>query len=659
MADKTIKIAVVLSAYDKMTAGISQAVTRSVSKLKALSEKTEALSKSAFAFGRDAGAIGLATAGVLAAPLKAAADMEKMQVALKTALGGSVSETEKAFKVINDFAARTPYGLEEVMSGFIKLKNMGLDPSNKSLQSYGNTASAMGKSLGDMIEAVTDATTGEFERLKEFGIKASSTKDKVTFLFRGVKTTISKDAASIQKYLQSIGDTYFAGGIEEQSKTVYGQLSTLQDNFKMSAAALGKTLIPTINELFKRVTPVIDNLQKWIEKNPELTKKIMLAVAGFAAFNLGLSGLSFAFGGVMKAISIGGKVFQGLTSTLGFVGKAVMFVGRLFLANPILIAIAAIAAAAYLIYRHWDKIKAFFTGIWNSVTATFSRAWNWIKGMLLSYTPAGLVIQHWDKITGWFSGLWDKVKGIFKSAWSGIKYLLLNYTPHGLIIRHWGKIQPWFSSLWGKVRAIFRGAWEGIKNLFLNYTPQGLVIKHWDKVASWFGDLWKRVRGIFTGFISWLSGLGATFWNAGKNIVESIWKGIMSAAHRPIDAIKGIVSKVRDYLPFSPAKTGALKDIHRIRLIETIAQSIKAPPLIKAVGRVTSQVFQFKGQSVNPVQALAGGQSSGPVTIHFAPVIHLSGNATAKDANLLTMEMKRQFERLMKDYEGRMRRVKY
>ena len=30
----------------------------------------------------------------------------------------------------------------------------------------------MGKSLNQMIEAVADATTGEFERLKEFGIKA-------------------------------------------------------------------------------------------------------------------------------------------------------------------------------------------------------------------------------------------------------------------------------------------------------------------------------------------------------------------------------------------------------------------------------------------------------------------------------------------------------
>lgn len=658
MADKTIKIAVVLSAYDKMTAGISQAVSRSVSKLKTLSEKTEALSKSAFAFGKETGGIGLATAGLLAAPLKAAADMEKLQVALKTALGGNIKETEKSFKVINDFAARTPYGLEEVMGGFIKLKNMGLDPSNKSLQSYGNTASAMGKSLNDMIEAVTDATTGEFERLKEFGIKASSTKDKVTFLFRGVKTTIAKDAASIEKYLQKIGDTYFAGGIVEQSKTMYGQLSTLQDNFKMAAAALGKTLIPSVNELFKRVTPLLDKLQSWIEKNPELTKKIMLGVAAFAALNLGLSGLSFAFGGVMKLVSVGTKVFQGLTSALGFVSKAVLFIGRLFLANPMLLAIAAIATAAFLIYKYWDTIKAFFTRLWAQVTRVFRQAWEGIKGLFFNYTPAGLIIQHWSKITAWFGGLWDKLKAIFKTGWDAIKYLFFNYTPHGLVIKHWDKIRAWFTGLWTKVKAIFRAGWDGIKSLFLNYTPHGLVIKHWDKIVAWFANLWSWVKAIFNGFTSWLFGLGTTFLNAGKNIVDSIWKGIKSVAHKPIEAIRGMVSKIRDYLPFSPAKTGALKDIHRIRLVETIAQNIKASPLINAMSRVTAQVFQFKGQQFSPAPVM-GNMQQGNVTFHFAPVIHLSGSATAKDANILTSEMKRQFERMMKDYEGRTKRVRF
>ena len=45
--------------------------------------------------------------------------------------------------------------------------------------------------LDDMVEAVADATTGEFERLKEFGIRASSQGDKVALTFRGVTTTVA------------------------------------------------------------------------------------------------------------------------------------------------------------------------------------------------------------------------------------------------------------------------------------------------------------------------------------------------------------------------------------------------------------------------------------------------------------------------------------
>jgi len=85
---------------------------------------------------------------------------------------GSSTRAAQEFAWIKQFAATTPYQLNEVTGAFVKMKALGLDASAKALASYGNTASAMGKSLNQMIEAVADAATGEFERLKEFGIKA-------------------------------------------------------------------------------------------------------------------------------------------------------------------------------------------------------------------------------------------------------------------------------------------------------------------------------------------------------------------------------------------------------------------------------------------------------------------------------------------------------
>lgn len=157
-------------------------------------------------------------------------NFDKLNSGLIT-MTGSAENAAKAFSVLQQFAKETPYGLNQAVEGFTKLVALGLDPSKEALISYGNTASAMGKDLNDMIEAVADAATGEFERLKEFGIKASQQGDNVSFTFRGVTTTVKKSSEEIQKYLLNIGNTDFAGAMEVRSKTLDGALSSLADTF--------------------------------------------------------------------------------------------------------------------------------------------------------------------------------------------------------------------------------------------------------------------------------------------------------------------------------------------------------------------------------------------------------------------------------------------
>lgn len=144
---------------------------------------------------------------------------------------GSSANAEKELSWIKEFAAETPYSLAEVTQAFIKMKSLGLDASKESLTSYGNTASAMGKSLNQMIEAVADASTGEFERLKEFGIKAKQNGDQVSLTFQGVTTTIKNNAESISQYLTAIGDKNFFGAMAERAKTLDGAISNLGDTW--------------------------------------------------------------------------------------------------------------------------------------------------------------------------------------------------------------------------------------------------------------------------------------------------------------------------------------------------------------------------------------------------------------------------------------------
>jgi len=501
------------------------------------------------------------------------------------------------------------------MTGFIKLKNMGLDPSLEALTAYGNTASAMGKSLNDMVEAVADAATGEFERLKEFGIKASTQGKNVVFTFQGTKTVVKKEAADIEKYLKRVGLVNFAGGIESQSKTLYGQWSTLADNSRMVAASLGKLLIPAVNDLFKKVGPLIERIQKWVDANPQLARRIMTLTAALGAGMLAFGGVmkvvGFAFsgfgtayriaGGLIKgantAISIGGKI--AVTAVKGYdalkygmfalqygmkftvipalksAGTAIMEFGATLLASPItwyVLAAVALGTAVYFIIKNWDKISAFFSRLWQGIKNVFSRFWNWFKN-----------------------------------------------------------------------------------SIFIYFYPPLLIFKYWDKIAPFFKNLWQGVKSIFSAAWRWVVDLHVKFYDAGKNIVISIWNGMKTMITKPVELMAQMTKKMRDYLPFSPAKTGALRDIHRIKLVETVAQSIKARPLLNAWGNVTSQLYGHMQRPL-PTPSAAGG---GSVHITFSPTINLNGGATEADGRRITDQLKTEFAKLMRDYSQQKQRVAF
>jgi hypothetical protein len=100
------------------------------------------------------------------------------------------------------------------------------------MRKLGDLASSTGKSFGQLAEAILDAQTGEFERLKEFGVKASVAGDKVTFSFKEVATTVDNTASSIQKYLLGLGDVEgVSGAAAAISDTLQGKLSNLGDSW--------------------------------------------------------------------------------------------------------------------------------------------------------------------------------------------------------------------------------------------------------------------------------------------------------------------------------------------------------------------------------------------------------------------------------------------
>lgn len=238
---------------------------------------------------------------------------------------GSSAAAQREMVWIKQFAATTPYGLNEVTGAFVKMKALGLDPSQKALNSYGNTASAMGKSLTQMIEAVADASTGEFERLKEFGIKAKKQGDDVSLTFQGVTTKIGNNAAEITAYLQKIGDVNFGGAMEARAKTLDGAISNLGDSW---------------DELFRTV-------------NEAGVGALMTESASTAAKALG--GMSDAIRenrtelAVLTGALAGGALLTALPTVaagLGSVALGVRAISLALAANPLGLLVAGLGAAA-------------------------------------------------------------------------------------------------------------------------------------------------------------------------------------------------------------------------------------------------------------------------------------------------------------------------
>jgi len=175
------------------------------------------------------------------AVISTTAEFQKMEAVLTTTLG-SKSAAQVAMQDIVEFASKTPFQVNELTDSFVKLANRGFKPTLDQMTALGDLASSTGKSFDQLTEAALDAMTGEFERLKEFGIRAKSEGDKVAFTFKGVTTEVQKTDDAIKDYLISLGNVEgVSGSMASISETVGGQISNLEDNFTQLQLAIGSS----------------------------------------------------------------------------------------------------------------------------------------------------------------------------------------------------------------------------------------------------------------------------------------------------------------------------------------------------------------------------------------------------------------------------------
>ena len=184
---------------------------------------------------------------------------------------GSESEAQKALDRITDFASKTPFSVSELTDSFVRLANQGFKPTSEEMRKLGDLASSTGKEFVMLTEAIIDAQVGEFERLKEFGIRASKQGDQVTFTFKNVKTQVDFTSDAIQNYILSLGDLKgVSGAMVGISNTLGGQISNLGDSFDKMKDTIGDALMPVLTSVINKFKGLFEMITDLLNPNQAL-----------------------------------------------------------------------------------------------------------------------------------------------------------------------------------------------------------------------------------------------------------------------------------------------------------------------------------------------------------------------------------------------------
>lgn len=206
--------------------------------------------------------------------IDATSQFQKFEAVL-TNLTGDNGEAKRLIATFSQFAAETPFQVEEVVGAYVKLRNTGITPNIEAMRKLGDVASASGKDLNQLVEALIDAQVGENERLKEFGIRAQKVGEITKFTFRGITTEVKNTSEAINAYITGLGDVEGVKGANEAiAKTLGGQLSNLKDAFTGLFVEIGKASEGVLTKFISGISNALGFLNKELRVNREVRELI-------------------------------------------------------------------------------------------------------------------------------------------------------------------------------------------------------------------------------------------------------------------------------------------------------------------------------------------------------------------------------------------------
>ncbi|WP_102294149.1 phage tail protein [Janthinobacterium sp. AD80] len=393
---------------------------------------------------------------------------------------------------------------------------------------------------------------------------------------------LNRGAANIGQ-LDKLGrDTAAGKELEAQSKLA---------NLKLT---MGEKILPLYAQGLEMAITAVQRLNGFMERNPTVAKIMITAFAVLAGLLLVLGPLMLGIAAMIGPYAMlhvmfakmgvtGGvltPILRGLGGAFMWAGRAVLWLGRALMLNPIGLAVTAIAGAAYLIYKYWEPIKAFFSGIWSHVKTAFTGGIGGVSTLIANWSPLGLFYRAFAGVLGWFgvalparftdfaasirgrfakglaplagffTGIWSQIKTAFAGGIGGVSALVANWTPLALFYRafagvlgwfgitlpakftdfgasilqritaSWAPISAFFADIWSRLRTVCAGGMGSITALIINWSPVGVFYQAFAGVMSWFGIK-----------------LPAQFTEFGANILRGLVNGITGSMGAVKDAI--------------------------------------------------------------------------------------------------------------------------
>ncbi|WP_071325089.1 hypothetical protein [Janthinobacterium sp. 1_2014MBL_MicDiv] len=296
---------------------------------------------------------------------------------------------------------------------------------------------------------------------------------------------------------------------------------------------MGEKILPMYTQGLEMAIAAMTRLNGFMERNPTVAK---VMIAGFAV----LAGLLLVLGPLMLGIAAligpyamlhvmfakmgvtGGvltPIMRGLGGAFMWAGRAALGFGTALLTTPVgwvILAIAAIAGAAYLVYKYWEPIKAFFTGIWSHIKTAFAGGIGGVSALIANWSPLGLFYRAFAGVLGWF--------GIALPA----KFTDFGASILQRITASWAPISAFFADIWARLRTVCAGGMGSITALIINWSPVGVFYQAFAGVMSWFGielpakftDFGANIlRGLVNGITGSMGAVKEAISNAGSSTI--------------------------------------------------------------------------------------------------------------------------------------------